>query len=273
MNLYGLTEADLRWLKTNIAELREVVANRSRPGMESSWSDREDHQAPEVYIAYPQDQPETGTSTSTGAWSRPESIVIPGITLATTETDYDIIHSDKCDLYKIIYDGSDYVLKPVCGRDNKEECFRRVYNPTESAIANQYVLTIRDKYGNFMALPSSKLVKCMLAENHPGRHTPGDRTKEFDVWPGTWCPDQLCWKFNCDDPDELWTAVDDFNGGTSFTYPNKYAQGWFQIMSADPSLSLRDDIVYAAVTGDCESDDECTDWQLPCEPTGTATAT
>jgi hypothetical protein len=273
MNLFGLSKEDVAWIRDNIDELKNVVSNRSRPGMENSWAEAEDHQAPEVYIAYPQDDPDEDAQGGTGTgtfWKRNPSISIPGIVRATSVGEYDVISSAKCDLYRIVKNtvsGEDE-LKPVCGTTNKEACFRRVYNASDQSIVDSYLLAIRDKYGRFMAIQgASGLVKCMLAEDHPGRHTPGATSYEFKVWPGKWCPNQRAWMFDCEDESETWDAVDSFYGGSNFTYPDKYSQIWTVIK---PAPGCRDDIVYDAVTGDCDSDNDCETWELPCtDATGT----
>ena len=268
---YDFSDSDMRVLRELIRESKASIRNvRSRPQQEHAYSEAEDHQAPEVYIAYPRDDPdmddEGGTGTGT-YWERNPALKIPGIIRATDAEEFDKIYAANCDLYRIIVEGTQpYEIRPICGRDNKEECGKKVFNVSESSIVDSFAIAIRNKGGQYLSLPTHQMVKCMLAEDHPGRHTPGDSDYEFDVWPGVWCPYDRAWRFPCDDDTMVWTATDSFYGGSTFdTWPDKYSQCWCVIK---PAPGLRDNICYSVVTGDCESDDDCTTWQLPCS-TGT----
>jgi len=102
--------------------------------------------------------------------------------------------------------------------------------------------------------PGNEIVRCMLAEDHPGRGI------KFEVWPGTWCPNEDKWRYDCSDAGAVWDAIDWFYADPEIV-PEKYAQGWFQIRS---SKYGRDGKVYACVTTDCDSDGSCDDHKLPC---------
>jgi len=149
MNLYGLTEADLRWLKTNIAELREVVANRSRPGMESSWSDREDHQAPESYVARPLDSYANYYSNNLGTGTGGPDSLLPALVPATGtgSFDYDVPGMAKCAIYRVIDDAfGNPTLRPLGGAGS-EDHYQWVYNVTTQSATNKFFPITRDKYG------------------------------------------------------------------------------------------------------------------------------
>ena len=271
MPAYYLTEQQVKWLQELLDAHRNTIqgGGQLRQDTERSWDAQEDHQAPEVYIAYPQDDPDADSTAGAGTgtyWQRTPSIVIPGIQRATTEEEYDKISYGLCDIYRIIPEGADKEdeLRPICGRSQKEECRQRVYNLSETSIVDRFVAAIRDKFGNYIAIQSSgNLIKCMLAEDHPGRYTPGDTDKIFKVWPGTYCSKTPGWLFPVDDDAEKWDCVDTFN--EIDPWPRKYSQLWCIVMPADPSLELRDNIVYHAVSGDCSYADDKNSWKLPCD--------
>jgi len=127
--------------------INQVQSGRHNPsrrpsGTSSQWTDREDHQAPEVYIAKPQ----TG-------------VVIKPIRLKPTSTSGEAITIDYglCDVYalganvnadviisdNVTVDLDRYQLDPI-------ELDAVVYNLSRRSVVNEMVVVYRDKYGKWV---------------------------------------------------------------------------------------------------------------------------
>ena len=132
---------------------------------------------------------------------------------------------------------------------------RRIYNLELAAVpGDSFVNTALTLHGTRHAMPTVGLVRCMLAEDHPGRGV------KFTVWPGTWCQNEDKWRFDCENTAAVWDAIDWFYAVTEII-PDKYAQGWFTIK---PSKYGRDGIIYDCIVTDCDSDASCANHKLPC---------
>ena len=136
MPLHFLSDNDVRILQGVIDAVKGGRINTpSRPPHERSFSDREDHQAPETYIALPQS--EDG---------------IPGL-VATTGTgsdDYDIAGVGLCDIYRIIINDDDKPeIHPV---DSLE---KEVYNIERNPVSQQWTAVTRTKFGKWIPVTNS----------------------------------------------------------------------------------------------------------------------
>lgn len=273
MNLNFLTDEQVAILQELINQHRRTITGgQFRNLSESAWSDKEDHQAPGVYVCYPIDDPDSDEVGGTGSgtyWKAAPSLIIPGIVRTATSDGYDEIFRQKCRVYRILANPSDetrFQLHTICAKEEKDECYQWVYNLSETSVADQYVTAIRDAYGNFIAQPNTAPVKVMLAEDHPGRHTPNLNSKRFKVWPGRYCAEVEDWLFDVDaGEDDQWDAVDNWNPVTGFVWPDKYAQAWTYIKSAPDA---KDGIIYHVYTGDCEAASP-TPWDLSLCKAGT----
>ncbi len=131
MPLYFLSDNDINILQGVIDAVKSGRINTpSRPPHEHSFSDREDHQSPETYIAFPQD--ENG---------------IPALTPATgtAPDDYDEPGVATCDIYKIVIKGSTPLLQPI-GID------KEVYNLSGNVIPQDWLAVTRDKFGQWLPM-------------------------------------------------------------------------------------------------------------------------
>ena len=125
-----LTDKDVAILQEVIDAYRGGRLNiPSRVPTEYSWSEKEDHQAPETYIAYPQEE---------GG--------IPALTpnLGTAEDDYDEPGVATCDIYKIVDVGGTPELQPLSGLE------REVYNLSENVVSQEWLTVTRDKFGSWL---------------------------------------------------------------------------------------------------------------------------
>jgi len=140
--LVDFSEQDLAILKQMAHEYRSGRKNtESRPPTEHTWSEGEDHQAPETYVAKPQ--------TSAGI---PK--LLPTDDTTGTGTDisgslYDEPGKAVCDIAKIVYNsvtGDSELLDvglPV-----------EVHNLSSSDISQDWILVTRTKYGKWIAAGS-----------------------------------------------------------------------------------------------------------------------
>lgn len=149
MGLHFLSDNDVRILQELINAWKGGRINApSRPPHERSFSDREDHQAPETYIAFPQD----GDG-------------IPGLTPAvgTAPDDYDEPGVATCDIYRVIIVGNTPLLQPI---DTLE---KEVYNLSENPVPQDWVAVTRDKFGQWVAFVpgSARMVHGTLAGVDP----------------------------------------------------------------------------------------------------------
>lgn len=130
MPLHFLTDEEVALLQRVIdAHHKNRINTPSRPPTERSFSDREDHQAPETYIAFPQD--EDG---------------IPALTpnVGTADDDYDEPGVATCDIYRIIVTDGTPKLQPISGLE------REVYNLSENAVPQAWLTVTRDKFGQWL---------------------------------------------------------------------------------------------------------------------------
>lgn len=115
--------------------LRQMITawrhSRENPPLQSN--EEGSHQAPETYIALPQEttgipaleQPGTGSGTGTSSFNGDH----PG--------------SAYCDIYRI--SGSDGILQPIATR-------QLVYNISEGSIEQTWIIVTRDKFGKWLAV-------------------------------------------------------------------------------------------------------------------------
>lgn len=138
MALHLLTDAEIAILRDVIAERKNRRVNTpSRPSGERSYSEGEDHQAPEVYIAYPPSGgipalvrgEGTGTGTGTGTGNVEDE---PGVAECTI---YDIINRNGI---------PELVASPAHSRD--------VYNISTAAISQDWIQIHRSKQGKWLAI-------------------------------------------------------------------------------------------------------------------------
>jgi hypothetical protein len=208
MPYYFLTEEDHRLLQEFIRQSkRHRINTPSRPGTERSWDIAEDHQAPEVYVAKPQDPGGTGTGTGDGSG-------IPGLTRATGTASYDEPGVAACDIYKIYDNNGTPELRPIDGLE------RQVYNVSDAPIPQDWITTYRTKGGAWVTPPIPGLIGFMLAEDHPGRGI------AFEVWLGQWNSAIIQWEY----PDYIGTGtiqntVTAIDWRYDVPYPAQCAQG------------------------------------------------
>ena len=143
MGMYFLSDADIQVLQKLLDAHRGQLGNTpNRPPTEHSWSEGEDHQAPEVYIAKPQTVAgipkllpagiETGTATGTA--------------IQVSNSLYDEPGKALCDLYQIVTDGvsGDPELHQIVGST------QMVYNLTEGDLEQDWLTVIRTKFGRWV---------------------------------------------------------------------------------------------------------------------------
>lgn len=98
-----------------------------------------------------------------------------------------------------------------------------------------------------------ELYWCMLKTAHPGRGIC------FSILIGTWCPDEHKFRFDCS-ADATESGIDWHYG---VPYPDEpYAKGWFKKM---PSNWTDSGYIYVCVSLDCDSDEDCAAFDLPCD--------
>jgi len=144
-----LTEKDGELLRALLAAERKRLRNTPpRLSSERSSDEGEDHQAPEVYVAFPQE--ETG---------------IP----ALEATDPPRPGHAKCDIYqiRIMSDGVTPELIPI------NEFWKIVYNPFDVPIRQDWIVVVRDKYGKWLvaATPTSESFWARLLTRSGGTYT------------------------------------------------------------------------------------------------------
>ncbi len=234
MTLKGLTEQEVAVLQKLLDAHRGQLGNilGSRPSTDQTWSEAEDHQAPEVYLAKPQD-----------------AEGLDGITRAsgTADTDYDLAGKGICDIYKIVEDTPGIPeLQPVDGLE------RETYNVGQS-MPQDWLMVLRSKYGKWLAIPIGiNFVGFELAVDHPGKGIP------FLVNVGRWNSAILNWVYD----QGLSTAIDHRFG---VPYPEECATGLGMWMSAD-------DLSTGTGTGtsDVTAEKIIEVWALDCETPGCA---
>jgi hypothetical protein len=126
------SDDDRKILRRMLEEFKQQrVDSPVRALGERSFVEATDHQAPEVYVAVPQD--ENGipaldvAGTGSGTWAGADSDDEPG--------------SGLCDIFQIVDD----VLVPTGFSET-------VYNLSGSAIVRDWILVVRDKYGKWFAV-------------------------------------------------------------------------------------------------------------------------
>lgn len=124
------SDDDMRLLQDLVRDKREGRLNAPyRSRHTDSMSDLESPQAPEVYIAYPQ-----------------ESTGIPALTRGNG-TSPDIAGSAVCEIYQILNNGSDPEIVAITGKDEL------VYNISPTAYDQDWVTIYRDKFGRWLTTP------------------------------------------------------------------------------------------------------------------------
>lgn len=207
--------------------------------------------APETYIAFPDDTIEALSDATAYTGTSPAEYDVPGYGIATI---YQIVH--------------DYVADPSLHTIDSKAY---VYNLSKSEISRDWVLVTRDKMGHWIAIPTatSELVECSLIEDHPGRGVP------FSVYVGTWNPATNRWDYDCGwetgtgmftgtGTAALTATAIDWRYASSDIYPEAGARGLFIKRSSDIY-----GYIYECVSMDCDS--PCALGGEPCCPTtGTA---
>ncbi len=129
--LRTFSDKDLEALRTLIKFVQDgKIRVPSRSQFDASFAGEEDHQAPECYIAYPQD--ESG---------------IPALTPGEG-SDPDIAGEATCDIYRILNNGTGE--PEVIGITGFE---KQVYNLSSSSIDQDWLTVHRDKFGNWLTTP------------------------------------------------------------------------------------------------------------------------
>ncbi|MFA5376322.1 MAG: hypothetical protein WC455_11310 [Dehalococcoidia bacterium] len=137
---FYLTENDVEVLSRVLRDYRSTAKQPMRR------QEIDEHQAPEVYVAHPQ----VG--------------VLPGITKADGDLYYRPGKA-KCNIYRIVEDVvNEPELRPLCGGDNQDECFKHVYNVSNQCL-EQFFPVLRDKFGHWLALSGLQIFTCELTEN------------------------------------------------------------------------------------------------------------
>jgi hypothetical protein len=237
----ALTDSDIRVLKEIIAQVESQRTNiPSRPATDRTWSEAEDHQAPEVYVGKPFTVCATESTTGTGGGGAEEDTdrpVVPGLVRAAHDSrDYDLLGEAQCDIYGITMNSSD---EPEMRQNVGLR--KRVYNPFDVAVGNDYAILVKDKRGRYLPI-QHELVHCCLAEDHPGY------CEEFQVWLGVW--NATTHRFVYATTAENKRTAIDFHYGVP--YPSAGARGWFRRMASDTECEI-----LVNVSMDCTSPGAC----------------
>jgi len=216
MEAFYLTDADRQALQEMLVQWR-----RMRGNIPLRSGDDVGHQAPEIYVAKPQ-----------------ESSGIPAMTPAAGTATFDEPGEALCDIYQIVVTAGVPEIQPT-GLE------KTVYNVSTTAIDQVLVVVKRDKYGRWLAeapgTGGSELVECCLAEDHPGRGV------VFDVNVGTWNSATHGWDYTGTGTEK---AIDWRYG---VPYPSGHPRGLFV-----PRASAEYGTIYECVSLDCEDPgDEC----------------
>jgi len=136
-NGYALSKQDVETLREVVRIVRsnpQLLKNRS--SSISTARDVEDHQAPEVYIAYPQE------SSGIPELAHVGSVSGSGTTMVAPR---DMPGKARCDIFKITRDDQgNPVLVPI-------QKSVTVYNLTTSQLDQDWLVVVRDKSGNWLA--------------------------------------------------------------------------------------------------------------------------
>ncbi len=237
MPLFALSEQEVALLQKLLNLHKGQLGNvqGSRPPTEQSWGDGEDHQAPEIYLAKPQD-----------------SEGLDGITRAsgTASDDYDTAGKGTCDIYRIVED-----TPGIPEIHQIEGLQKEVYNVGQP-MPQDWLVVLRSKVGKWLGIPVGiSFVGFELAEDHPGKGIP------FDIRLGVWSPDTLQWTNSAGCYDQGLAKAIDWRFGVP--YPEECATGLGMWMSAV-------DFLTAEGTGTSEVADEriVEVWTLDCESPG-----
>ena len=215
------------------AEVQRQINRAQRPPTEHAWSEGEDHQAPEVYAGL---APTGGIPGWTG--------ILPGVA--------------TCELFRIQSSIDPAELAEIEGFQ------RPVYNISPLAVsAGSYFPAIRTKGGPWIAGDNQGLVRCCLAEDHPGY------AERFTAYRGTWDKTTGAWSYGATvDDATLVTCIDWWNSDDG-PYPEMSATGLFLPRPSDVSGDLGG-VLYEAVTMDCDCPGGC--FGATCTGTGTGTS-
>ena len=138
MGMHFLSDSEVALLQRLLDVHRGQLGNMpSRPPTERSWDEGEDHQAPEVYIAYPQTHAGIPVLLSAGTGT------------GESDSDYDEPGKAECDIYKIVE--NDTTGDPEL---HDAGFSKDVYNLTPSAIDQDWVSVARTKFGKWLAIAS-----------------------------------------------------------------------------------------------------------------------
>lgn len=228
MPLYNFTDQQIALIQEVLDKVKNTRATiPSRPPMERSFTEGEDHQAPETYVAYPQTSAGIPKLLETGAYDEPGKA--------------------KCDIYQIIENSvtGDPELRQVPG------FFHWVYNISVEDISQKWLPVTRTKFGKWLALTSGsefQLVGGCLAEQHPGRSRCPGTGNHFLIYLGEWDSSQNCWVYY--EGATYWAI--DFR--YDVPYPAAGAQGLFTPRESDDY-----GIIWETVALDCSSPGDCSD--------------
>lgn len=134
MSLRSFTDEEMRLLARVIErEKKSIVNTPSRPSQDRSYDENQDWLAPEVYIAKPNSEISARrVGTGTGLRSN------------------DIAGFGNADVYRIVLDDDGNPRLVTAFESN-----RRIHNLSDNAITLGFITILRDKYGNWIALPLS----------------------------------------------------------------------------------------------------------------------
>lgn len=118
----------------------------SRPPTEHTWSEGEDHQAPEIYVAKPQ----TSDGIPQLLRADPSGTATATATAETSGSEFDEPGKAECDIYQIVDNDStgDPELHLV-------GLGIFVHNVTTAALAQDWIPVARTKFGKWVALSST----------------------------------------------------------------------------------------------------------------------
>ncbi len=215
------------------AEVQRQVNKPQRPPTEHAWSEGEDHQAPEVYVGL---APTGGIPGQTG--------IQPGVA--------------TCQLFRIQSGIDPAELEEMEGFE------RPVYNTSPSAVAEgSHFTAVRTKGGPWVATGGGLgLVRCCLAEDHPGYAT------RFTAYRGVRSSSGV-WSYGATVDDATLVTCIDYWNSDDRPYPEQSATGLFL---PHPSIVPTDlgGLLYDAVTMDCDCPGGC--FGATCTGTGTGTS-
>jgi hypothetical protein len=125
--LHGLTKSEVDILQDAINRINNLRENEvTRLTSSEKFTQEEDHQAPEFYIAYTEN----------------------GIEAIDTTVDPPTVSTDDCDIYQPVYNGTNWEIQTTEGTAQVT-----VLNTSETDVdAGTYILITREKYGQWVVI-------------------------------------------------------------------------------------------------------------------------